>query len=92
MAKNKLPRKGAGKSVEELVELFDTHDMGDYLAKKPKVEFDIRLKKRRHLISIDPELAASVTKIARNEKVSSETLIDSWLREKVSERKPTVSR
>ena len=91
MASNKLARTELAKSVKELVELFDTHDMGDYLAEKPEVEFDIRIKKRRHLVSIDPDLAASVTKIARNKRVSSETLINSWLREKVSERKSSIS-
>jgi CopG antitoxin of type II toxin-antitoxin system len=38
----KLPQFG---SSQELVDFFDTHDMGEYESQLPEVEFDIDLKR-----------------------------------------------
>jgi len=39
-------------SLDELVEFFDTHDMGDYLSELPEVHFDVDIKRRTHLVAI----------------------------------------
>ena len=87
MAKNKFRKANAAPSVGKLVEWFDEHDTGDYLAQMPEVDFEINIKRRRHLVELEPDLAASLTKIAKAKKVSSETLVNSWVREKISEPK-----
>jgi len=51
----------------------------------PEVDFEVDIKRRKHLVSLDPELSAKVTRIAKAKKTSSETLINSWVREKISE-------
>jgi hypothetical protein len=48
MAKNKAKRLPRLKSVDELVEFFDKHDMGDYWD-----EYEVNIKTRKHLIAID---------------------------------------
>jgi hypothetical protein len=53
----------------------------------PEVNFDVDIKRRRHLIWLDPDLSAKVTRIAKAKKTSSESLINSWVREKISEPK-----
>ena len=53
MAKNKVKPLPRLKSVDELVEFFDKHDMGDYWARLPKAEFEVDIKTRRHLVAID---------------------------------------
>ncbi len=35
-------------SIDELVEFFETHDMGEYWDHKPKAEFDVDITKRTH--------------------------------------------
>ena len=35
-------------SIDELVEFFDTHDMGDYWDQMPKAHFDVDITKRTH--------------------------------------------
>jgi CopG antitoxin of type II toxin-antitoxin system len=46
MKGNKSKNLPVFKSVDELVAFFETHDMSDYWAKMPEVEFEVSLKKR----------------------------------------------
>jgi hypothetical protein len=71
------------KSIDGLVEFFDTHDMGEYWDHLPEVDFEINIKKRRHLVAIDEEIIPELTKIAKSKKVRSEKLINALLREKI---------
>jgi len=72
-------------SLDDLVEFFETHDMGDYWDQMPEADFDIDLRRRKHLVALDDDLAGKVAKIARSRHVSSESLINSLLREKLAE-------
>ncbi len=77
-----LPRFG---SLDELVNFFDTHDMGEYWAEMPEAHFEVDIKRKTHLFAIDTELANKLTEIAKNREISSETLINAWLKEKIQE-------
>ena len=57
--------------------------MGEYWDQLPEARFEIRLKKRRHLVAIDEEIIPELTKIAKSKRVRSEELINAWLREKI---------
>lgn len=70
-------------SLDELVEFFDTHDMGEEWERMPKADFDVDIKIRRHLVAIDDQLAGALTEIAKSQQTSVEALVDSWLREKI---------
>ena len=72
-------------SINQLVEFFDTHDMGDYLDDMPEVHFDIDITRRTHLFALDEELAERVTAMARAKQIPSRTLINEWVREKILE-------
>lgn len=77
-------------SLDELVEFFDTHDLGEYWDRMPKAHFDIDIKKRTHLFAIEEDLAEKLTEIARAKQIPSETLINVWLREKLFEQIQTA--
>lgn len=79
--KDALPQSG---SLDELVEFFETHDMGDYWDQMSEAEFGIEIRRRKHLVALDEDLATTVAKIARSRHVSSESLINSLLREKLA--------
>ena len=87
MPKSKFEKVRSKRSISELIEWFEKNDTADYLALMPEVEFDINIKRRRHLVELDPELAADVSKVAKAKKVSSSSLINSWVKEKVSKSK-----
>jgi hypothetical protein len=72
------------KSLEELVKFFETHDMGEYWDRMPEAHFDIIIKKRTHVFTLDEDVAERLTAIAKAKHIPSESLINAWLREKLS--------
>ena len=70
-------------SLEELVEFFDEHDMGDYLEQMPEAHFDVAIKRRAHLVAIDEELADKLDEIAKERQIPAEALVNAWLKEKI---------
>ena len=91
MAKSKSKPLPKFDSLVKLVEFFETHDMGDYVDVMPEAHFDIDLKHRTHIVALDEDLAERVTAIARAKRVSSKSLINKWLREKVVEQTKAAS-
>jgi hypothetical protein len=72
-------------SLDELVEFFETHDMGEYWNEVPEVHFDIDIKRRTHIFTLDEDLAERVSAIARARRIPPGALIREWLREKIAE-------
>lgn len=83
MEKNKSKTLPRSKSVKELVDFFETHDMGDYLDQMPEVHFDVNIRRRRHLVALEEDIVDKLTQIAKLKKVSSESLINTWLKDKI---------
>ena len=46
MARSKSKKIPSFKSLDELVDFFDTHDLGEYLNGMPEAQFDVGIKKR----------------------------------------------
>lgn len=84
MRKSKGKKESSRRSINELIEWFDKTDTGEYLETMPEVEFEVNIKRRRHLVELEPELAAGVSELAKAKRVSSESLINSWVRDKIS--------
>lgn len=85
MAKSKSKKLPHFGSLDELVEFFDTHDLGEYWEKMPEAHFEVDIKRHTHLIAIDARLAGKLTQIARSKKTTSQGLVNSWLKEKIVE-------
>ena len=83
MEKNKVKTLPRSKSVKELVGFFETHDMGDYWEKLPKAHIDVNIKKRKHWVALEEDIAGKLSEIAKSKKVSSESLINTWLKDKI---------
>jgi hypothetical protein len=71
-------------SLDDLVDFFDANDMGNYEADLPEAYFEVNLQKRTYLVAIDREVNSELTKIAEQEQVPAEALVNLWLREKIS--------
>ena len=84
MAENDSKKLPSFASLDDLVEFFDTHDMGDYEESLPKVDFDVDLRRKIHLVAIDEETNNRLTEIAEQEQTPAESLVNSWLKEKLS--------
>ena len=75
----------AGHIFNELVKFFDTHDPGECWSEMPEAHFEVEIKRKADLFALDSELANKVIKIARSRKISSEALINGWLKGKIRE-------
>lgn len=75
-----LPQFG---SLDELVRFFDAQDLGEYWNDMPEGHFEVDIKKRRHLLALEADLAIRLTEIAKARKISSEVLVNAWLEEKI---------
>ena len=85
MARTKTKSIPRFRSLDELVEFFDTQDMGDYLKEMPEAKFEVDIKRKTHLFALDAELAGKLTEIAKSKRTSSESLINAWLKEKIQQ-------
>lgn len=64
-------------------EFWDTHSLADYWDQTEEAHFEVDLRRRVYLIPVEKNLAESVAKRAREQGLSSETLINLWLSEKL---------
>ncbi len=72
------------KSIEEAAEFWDSHDLADYWDLTREVEFEVDIQRRVFLTALEPELAKKLTECARKQGVSTETLINVWLSERLA--------
>jgi len=86
MSRSKAKKLPNFKSLDELVDFFDTHDLGEYLDGMPEAQFDVDIKKKVHLFALDNEIVDELTKIAKLRHISSEMLINTWLKDKIQEK------
>jgi hypothetical protein len=83
MEKSKPKTPPRPKSVKELVDFFETHDMGDYWDQMREAHFDVDIKRRKHLVALEEDIVGKLTEIAKSKRVSSESLINAWLKDKI---------
>ncbi len=83
MVKNKLKTLPKLNSVNALADLFDNNDFGDVWEQMSEAKFEINLKKHKHLVEIEEDVVVNIEKIAKTKHISSATLINSWLKERL---------
>ena len=72
-------------SVAEAAEFWDSHDLTDYWDQTREASFEVDIQRRVFLTALEPKLAKKLTECARKQGVSTETLINVWLTEKMTE-------
>ncbi len=88
MARNKVqpdPIPEEFKNVEEAAEFWDTHSIADYWDTSKPVQFAVKLRHRRYLVALEPRLLKQVSDKAQEKGISTETLINIWITEKLKE-------
>lgn len=84
MAENKPEKLPQFNSTKELVDFFDTHDLGDYELDMLETNFDVAIEQKHYLVSVDEKLMNKLLEIAKKQQVSVEILVNSWLKERIS--------
>ena len=70
-------------SLEEAAEFWDTHDTVDYEEFMRDVEFDVDLKPRTHLVTIEGRVYDRVRAVAKKRRVPIDKLVSRWIEEKL---------
>ncbi|MCU0502130.1 MAG: BrnA antitoxin family protein [Anaerolineae bacterium] len=83
MQDDKVSSISKARTLEEMADFWDTHSLADYDAQTYEVEMTFDPAARRTVVSIEPELMADISKVAQKRRVSSQTLINVWLRQQV---------
>ena len=72
------------KSLDEEVEFWETHELTDYRDYWYEVK-DVKIELAPRHLRLEEELAKNIDKVARQRRVSAETLVHLWLQQKLSE-------
>jgi len=83
MKKSKIATIPDFKTIGEFQEFWDSHDLSDYWEKLEEVSFAVDIRRRKNLVAVDPELLAKVRNQAKVKGISSESLINVWITEKL---------
>jgi len=73
-------------SYEEIAEFWDTHDLTDYWEQTEPANFEISPDaRRRYFVSVDPELLKRAHRLAHRRGLSTESLVNLLLEQRVHE-------
>jgi hypothetical protein len=72
-------------SIDEFQKFWGTHSSADYEDQMEDVDVDIDIRSSRVYCAVAKDLLAQLRTQARRQGVSTETLINLWLREKAME-------
>lgn len=69
---------------EEIANFWDTHSLADYWEQTEPADFEIDPSaRRRYLVALDPELLQRVRKVAHSRGLSTESLINLLLEQRI---------
>lgn len=83
MSENNKSSISQAQSYKEIGEFWDTHDLTDYWDQTEEVEFEVDIQSEVKYCALEFGLASKVEKIAWKRGVSTETLINLWVNERV---------
>jgi len=74
-------------SYAEIGEFWDRHDLGDFEQQTYPVEFDLRVQSPSKVyVPLDRDMAELLRNAAASHGVSTETLLNDWLKEKIEQK------
>ncbi|MFO7884006.1 MAG: CopG family antitoxin [Desulfobacteraceae bacterium] len=85
MAEDKKTTISNANSYQAIGEFWDNHDLGDYWDKTESAEFEISIGSERKYYPIDKNLSNRLKQIAQKQGISTETLINLWVQEKLNQ-------
>ena len=77
------PMPGETATIEEIIAFWDTHSTADYEDEMEDVHFELDIREEIYVVRLVPELASMIGRKAKSRGVTTETLVNLWLVEKV---------
>ena len=75
------------RSYAQLGEYWDKHDLSDMWGKTKKLKFEVVAEPEATYYPIERDLSARIQSVAKQQGVSSNTLVNLWLEQKIKEQK-----
>jgi len=72
-------------SYKAVGEYWGSHDLAKVWAKTKKVEFDVKIETEATYYAIEKSLSEKVQSVAKKKGVSSDTLVNLWIQQKLQE-------
>jgi GTP cyclohydrolase FolE2 len=72
-------------SYKDIGVYWDTHDLSEVWDKTKKVKFDVQVETETIYYAVEKSLSEKIRSIAKRQGVSSDTLLNLWIQEKVQE-------
>jgi hypothetical protein len=85
MAEDRVSSISRSRTLEEIAEFWERHSLADYEEQTNEVEMAFDPSARRSLVGIESELMTELRRIARQRQVSTQTLVNVWLRQRVDQ-------
>jgi len=85
MAENRVSSISKARTPEEMAEFWDTHSLADFDDQTREVEMTFDPSARRSVVGIETELMSEIRRIAKERQVSTQTLVNVWLRQRVDQ-------
>jgi hypothetical protein len=86
MKKNKSSLSKA-RSYAEIGEYWDQHDLSDVWGKTRKVKFEVVAEPEATYYPVERNLSEKIQSVAKKQGVSSDTLVNLWLQQKIKEQR-----
>ncbi len=86
MRRNKSRRKIVPKefaTLEAAADFWDKHDVADHWKDTKGVKVDVKVPPIPRYIPLEKEIAQFIAKIAKDQHVTPETLVNLWLKERL---------
>jgi len=80
-AREAIPEQFA--NIAEAAEFWDTHSLADYWDLTEEADLTTNLQQRHYLVALAPQLAEKLAAEAHKQGLSTETLVNLWLSEKL---------
>ena len=87
MANENVSSISRSKTLEEMAEFWDTHSLADYADQIDEVDMTFEPSARRTSIGVDPDLLVELREIAKKRRISTQTLVNLWLSQRVEKLK-----
>jgi hypothetical protein len=72
-------------SYKDMGAYWDTHELDEVWDKTRKVKFDVQIESEAIYYAVEKGLSEQVESLAKRQGVSSDTLINLWIQEKIQE-------
>ena len=87
MVNEKVSSISQAETIEQIADFWDTHSLADYADRVKEVEMTFDPAARRPVVGVEPELLEELRQIAKTRHISTQTLVNLWLQQKVLETK-----